>query len=108
MDKKIAFGTDGIRGHADKWPFTDDSLYVLGLSLFEWIVAKYGYSSDLSIMIGYDTRESAERIKKSLIHGLLHVDNIDICDVGIIPTPLLLWWAQKKKNNYCYHDFSFT
>lgn len=96
MDKKITFGTDGIRGHADRWPFTDDSLYVLGFSLFEWIVRKYGYDDDLSIMIGYDTRESAERIKKALMHGLLHVDNVIIHDVGIIPTPVLLWWAQKK------------
>jgi phosphoglucosamine mutase len=97
MRKVLKFGTDGIRGHADEWPFLNDSLYVLGQALCRWVMQK-NQSDQVSIMIGYDTRFSADRIKQALALGFSAQGKSTIIDVGVIPTPLLSWWMVQKSN----------
>ncbi len=95
MRKILKFGTDGIRGHADEWPFLDDSLDALGQALYRWMMQK-SRSEQISIMIGYDTRLSADRIKHAIARGLSMQGQISIVDLGVIPTPLLSWWMVRQ------------
>ena len=83
--KSLKFGTDGIRGKADEFPFTNEALVRLGWAIAQWINKTYG-SIDTKILIGTDTRESCARIKQALISGL-QACSAKIVDAGVIPTP---------------------
>ena len=86
MQKTIHFGTDGIRGNASQFPFTDHALTILGLVIAAWSKKKYNYTTQPQVLIGHDTRESCTRIKNALIQGLSS-HSLTIVDAGIIPTP---------------------
>ena len=64
--KKLSFGTDGIRGNADQFPFTDQALQCLGQSIAHWATQKKA-DQDIKVLIGMDTRISGDRIKKALM-----------------------------------------
>ncbi|MFH1831798.1 MAG: phosphoglucosamine mutase [bacterium] len=79
----IAFGTNGIRGNADVYPFTDVALYEIGVAIATWACKKYGRPK---MLIGRDPRISGPRIQRALINGL-HTRPVTIVDAGVIPTP---------------------
>jgi len=83
--RSLKFGTDGIRGRADEFPFTNEALVHLGWAIAQWINKTYG-SASTKILIGTDTRESCSRIKQALITGL-QACPVTIIDAGVIPTP---------------------
>ncbi len=87
MNKTIKFGTDGIRGDANSFPFDTQSLITLGYSIAQWSIKKYKKSNP-KILIGHDTRESCAAIKKDLETGLLNFD-LEILDAQIMPTPAI-------------------
>lgn len=76
------FGTDGIRGRADRFPFDDATLRRIGLAIAS--VADNGKG----ILIAEDTRESSPRIARSIGEGL-RAGKRDIVDAGVFPTPAL-------------------
>ncbi|MCB9493189.1 MAG: phosphoglucosamine mutase [Epsilonproteobacteria bacterium] len=82
---QIAFGTDGIRGNADIFPFTDDALYALGRCIGQWACEKYATQTP-KLLIGADTRQSGDRIKTQLVSGLVY-EGCVVIDGGILPTP---------------------
>jgi|SaaInlStandDraft_4_1057021.scaffolds.fasta_scaffold02236_3 phosphoglucosamine mutase len=90
--QKIYFGTDGIRGNADKFPFTDETIFKLGKAIAKWSIQKYKTSSP-RLLIGHDTRISCSRIKQFLEDGL-HSQGAKITDAGVIPTPAVLQLIQ--------------
>jgi len=83
----LTFGTDGIRGNADQFPFADDSLQVLGRAIAQWACEKYGLDKP-KLLIAMDTRISGPRIKNSLCAGLL-AGGVDVVDAGVLSTPAL-------------------
>lgn len=83
----ITFGTDGIRGHADSYPFTSSALFTIGCALAQWAQGKYHIATPKILICG-DTRVSLERIKHHLIQGLIKFP-VTIIDAGILPTPAL-------------------
>jgi len=85
IDHAVAFGTDGIRGNAEKFPFTDQALTTLGLACAAWAKVNYGKNSP-KMLIGADTRISGPRIKQALAAGLL-AGGVEVWDAGVIPTP---------------------
>jgi phosphoglucosamine mutase len=85
VNRMIAFGTDGIRGNAEQFPFTDDALYDFGRALAVWAQQKYNKSMP-KILIGMDTRISGPRIKEALCRGLVD-GGIRVLDTGVLPTP---------------------
>jgi len=87
LNNTIKFGTDGIRGYANNFPFTKDALEILGYSIARWAINKYKKNSP-KLLIGHDTRESCARIKANLETGLLSY-NLDIIDAQIMPTPAI-------------------
>lgn len=90
----IAFGTDGIRGHADKFPFTQDALWNLGAAIARWIEKRYG-NKKVRVLIGNDTRISCQRIKHDLLQSLMSM-NGEIVDADVIPTPAVLQLIKKN------------
>ncbi|MBN2134465.1 MAG: phosphoglucosamine mutase [Acidobacteria bacterium] len=77
------FGTDGIRGKADEYPFDDKSLEKLGVA-----IAGILKNGEKNIIIGRDTRESGTRILNSLARGLC-AGGVKVHDAGVIPTPVI-------------------
>ncbi|MDD2889536.1 MAG: phosphomannomutase/phosphoglucomutase [bacterium] len=82
------FRTYDIRGLADT-ELTDDVVYDLGLAYGIYIKSKISNTkSKIKVNVGRDVRLSSDRISKSLIKGLID-SNLDVTDVGVVPTPVL-------------------
>jgi phosphoglucosamine mutase len=87
VEKIIHFGTDGIRGKADKFPFTHKALICLGKSIAHWSSEKYG--NNQKVFLANDTRISCENIKHFLKIGFADY-NLKCIDGGVLPTPAVL------------------
>lgn len=96
-EQALAFGTDGIRGNAEKFPFTNDSIYAFGKALACWAQKKYSKQNP-KILLGADTRFSGDRIKQALAQGFAS-EGITLLDAGIVPTPAIC--------QLIYYDQSF-
>ena len=86
--KHITFGTDGLRGNADAFPFTDEALIRVGYAIGCWAQAVHG--PDPRILIAKDTRLSGPRIYKQISAGIRYAGTIAI-DAGILPTTGVLY-----------------
>jgi len=86
------FGTDGIRGKADKFPFDNKTVALIGYVLAESLDKKGN-----GILIGRDTRQSGSRILKALQTGI-NAAGIKVINLGVLPTPAVS--CLLKKNNY--------
>ena len=86
------FGTDGIRGKSNKFPFDNNTVSLIGYVLAETLDKKGN-----GVLIGRDTRESCNRIFKELQKGI-NSAGIKVIDLGIVPTPAVAYLL--KKNNY--------
>lgn len=80
----LSFGTDGIRGPADRFPFTNDPLTRLAQAIGLWAKEKYG--THAKILIGRDTRASGPRMLSAIAQGLTKA-HVPAIDAGILPTP---------------------
>ena len=75
------FGTDGVRGIANKF-LSPDLCFELGRSAgFVLSKEKKG-----KVIVGRDTRYSGDLIESSLVAGLLSI-GFDVDIAGVIPTP---------------------
>lgn len=92
----INFGTDGIRGKANIFPFTPDALVRIGKAIANWSLEKYNKKNP-NVLIGHDTRLSCPDVKNNLKIGLSSA-NIKITDGDILPTPAVLQLVKHKKN----------
>lgn len=97
MKKTVKFGTDGIRGNSENFPFTNKALIALGQSIAKWAISKYKKTNP-KILIGHDTRVSCKKIKEQLEKGLLTL-GLNIFDAQVLPTPAIC-----KLTNY-YKEF---
>lgn len=77
------FGTDGVRGLANKGKMTPASMMRLGQIAGQYFVAKNGARS--SAVIGKDTRMSGDMIEAALIAGLTSA-GMDVKRAGVLPT----------------------
>lgn len=73
------FGTDGIRGKVPEF-LTEELAYRVGRALSEL--------PNLKMVIGRDTRESGTCLASAISSGAKSV-GIDVCDIGIVSTPML-------------------
>ena len=76
------FGTDGVRGVANK-ELTCDLAYKLGRA-GGYVLANNEYK--VKVVVGRDTRQSGDMLEAALIAGLMSV-GCDVITVGVIPTP---------------------
>ena len=86
------FGTDGIRGDSSKFPFDNDTLFIIGKAVAEVL------GGQKSILIIRDTRESGKRIQAALAKGILSAGT-KIIFGGVMPTPAASFLLESGK--YC-------
>ncbi len=77
------FGTDGIRGVANRWPLTPEFITRIGASIGHAL--RQGEQAPLAL-IGRDTRLSGEMIENALGAGLLS-QGLNTLHVGVLTTP---------------------
>jgi phosphoglucosamine mutase len=81
---KKLFGTDGIRGQANKYPVSAELALKLGKALGKRLHAR-GYGSARAV-IGKDTRLSGYMLETAITSGLVSA-GCDVFLVGPVPTP---------------------
>ena len=84
------FGTDGVRGVANK-ELTCDLAYRLGRA-GGYVLAQGDHR--VKVVVGKDTRMSGDMLESALIAGLMSV-GCDIIPVGVIPTPAVAYLTRK-------------
>ena len=89
---KRLFGTDGIRGEADKFPLDSPTVRAIGGSLARHLAERIGRRAP-RVVIGRDTRESGSRIERELIAGAL-ASGAEVQSAGIITTPGVAFLAR--------------
>jgi len=78
------FGTDGIRGVANREPMTPEVIHHLGRAA-GYVFGKIGTDT---VLVGRDGRLSGDMLECALVAGLCSV-GISVCRVGIVPTPAI-------------------
>ncbi len=78
------FGTDGIRGTANRYPITPDLALVVGKSIAKVLGADKTVQH--KVVIGKDTRISGYMLETALTSGLVSY-GMDVLLVGPLPTP---------------------
>ena len=86
------FGTDGIRRKSSE--FDSDFLTKIALAITKEL--KSNKQEKNKILIGGDTRYSSESIIDIMTEALLE-NSIDVCRVGIIPTPAISFLTKEYK-----------
>ncbi|MDR7857724.1 phosphoglucosamine mutase [Tissierella sp.] len=85
------FGTDGIRGIANK-DLTPELAFKVGRA-GAYILAKDGYGK---VIVGKDTRISGDMLEAALTAGICSM-GLDVVSLGIIPTPAVAYLTRKYK-----------
>ncbi len=83
MKKKHFFGTDGVRGLANKSPITAEASLRLGISAGHFFNS---VSGSKRVIIGKDTRRSGYMLENALTAGLTSV-GMNVFFLGPVPTP---------------------
>ena len=89
---KRLFGTDGIRGEADKFPLDSPTVRAFGGSLARHLAERTPGRAP-RIILGRDTRESGLRIERELIAGAI-ASGAEVESAGIITTPGVAFLAR--------------
>ncbi len=79
---KKLFGTDGIRGVANRHPMTPEMAVAIGRA----VAAFFKTDSSTRVVIGKDTRISGDMLECALAAGLCSM-GADACLCGVLPTP---------------------
>ncbi len=79
---KRLFGTDGIRGVANRYPMTPEMAVAVGRA----VAAYFKSDSSLRVVIGKDTRISSDMLECALAAGLCAM-GAHACLCGVLPTP---------------------
>ncbi|MCX5883231.1 MAG: phosphoglucosamine mutase [Deltaproteobacteria bacterium] len=79
---KRLFGTDGIRGVANRHPMTPEMAVAIGRA----VAAYFTTDSSTRVVIGKDTRISGDMLECALAAGLCSM-GADACLCGVLPTP---------------------
>lgn len=93
MQKKL-FGTDGVRGVANL-ELKGELAFKLG-RIGGYYLSRSCEQERPSIIIGKDTRLSGDMLEAALMAGLTSV-GIDVCRLGIIPTPGVCYLSKNKE-----------
>jgi len=83
MKGRKLFGTDGVRGQANRYPLTSEVALKLGMALVKVLKSK---DKRLKIVIGKDTRISGYMLETALSSGICAMGS-DVYLLGPMPTP---------------------
>ena len=90
--KRLLFGTDGIRGVAGEFPLTQDSVYWIGRALGHDLTR---LNPKARVVIGQDTRLSSQWIADRFLEGLASV-GVSARSAGVITTPGVAFLARSQ------------
>lgn len=88
------FGTDGIRGEANR-ELNSELALKLGYAL-GYYLKKNNKDKDIKVILGTDTRISGYMLRSSLLAGLTSI-GVHVDFVGVIPTPGVAYITRAKK-----------
>jgi phosphoglucosamine mutase len=91
---KKLFGTDGIRGIANKEPISAEAAFHIGRTG----VYLFKDEANPKILIGKDTRISGDMLEAALIAGICSA-GVDVLRVGIVPTPVVAYLTRAYHAN---------
>ena len=89
MNNKL-FGTDGIRGEANRYPMDGPTAYAVGRALAHVMKERSGTPK---IIIGRDTRLSGPMLESALEAGIMSMGGCPLT-VGVLPTPGIAFLAR--------------
>jgi len=91
---KKLFGTDGIRGIANREPITAEVIFHIGRA------GAYLFKDEVNpkILIGRDTRISGDMLEAALIAGICSM-GVNVLRAGIIPTPIVAYLTRAYNAN---------
>ena len=89
------FGTDGIRGTANRFPVTPDIAMKVGMAVGLY----YSNGHRQRVVIGKDTRLSGYMIENALVAGFTSV-GVDVFLLGPIPTPAVAMLTRSMRADY--------
>ena len=84
MGTRRFFGTDGVRGRANRWPMTAELALRLAMAAGRYF--RRGDGGRHLVIIGKDTRRSNYMIENALTAGFASV-GMDVCVLGPLQTP---------------------
>lgn len=79
------FGTDGMRGEADKYPMDAPTVFSVGRAVTGFFSSETGRPK---IVVGRDTRVSGPAIESALQAGIISSGGT-VCLTGVLPTPAI-------------------
>jgi phosphoglucosamine mutase len=89
------FGTDGIRGTANRFPVTPEIAMKVGMAVGLY----YRNGHRQRVVIGKDTRLSGYMIENALVAGFTAV-GVDVFPLGPIPTPAVAMLTRSMRADY--------
>lgn len=96
LKNKKLFGTDGIRGRANKPPVTPEIALKVGQALGLILKKKYPEEKQHTVLIGKDTRLSGYMLEQALASGLNSM-GVWVQLTGPLPTPGIGFLAQNMR-----------
>jgi phosphoglucosamine mutase len=96
--KKRLFGTDGIRGPANVYPLSPESIAKIGRSVAIFF-KKLSNSEKITAVIGIDPRISSEMISNAIISGI-QSEGGDTILLGVAPTPFVSLFVKENKCDF--------
>jgi phosphoglucosamine mutase len=93
--KRRYFGTDGIRGAANRFPMTPEVALKVGMAVGLY----YHNGHRQRVVIGKDTRLSGYMIETALVAGFTSV-GVDVFQLGPIPTPAVAMLTRSMRADY--------
>ena len=94
--KKKLFGTDGIRGTANKFPMTPDLALKVGQALGYVLRKEASKGAKRTVLIGKDTRLSGYMIEQAMASGLNSM-GVRVFLTGPLPTPGIGFVSQNMR-----------
>jgi len=89
------FGTDGVRGVANKPPMTAETVLEIGRATAH-VCKQHGQSKRHTIVIGKDTRVSGYMLENALTAGICSM-GVDVYLLGPLPTPGIAFITQSMR-----------
>lgn len=90
------FGTDGIRGEANRFPMDADTAFKLGQAVTHVVAKSKPEDHEITVIIGKDTRISGYMLESALEAGVTSMGgNVEM--VRVIPTPGIAYITESMR-----------
>ena len=88
------FGTDGIRGEANRPPMNGQTALEIGRAVAGYFGSRHNCDS---IILGKDTRISGDMLESAIVSGVC-AEGLEAMLAGVVPTPAIAYLVRQSKN----------